>query len=570
MMADRVPVFENPETGELIARLPGQPDWQAITPDELEILQESGPEALISAAGNSVKQAWHGSQALISGALGVDELAQAEQGALDQTRRAQELRSGESPIAGNVGALAPDLALGAVTGMTGTVAKRMAVTGAIEGALGAARNPENPVEAGMLQGAIGAGAIGLGAGLHPVASRMQSSIRGVAARVKSGADDVPGIYRTAEGDTGYRLSAIEGGAGGAGRYAGGGGQAGRGGAAGADITRAPDNRTGTMGGSGFIGPEEMVDRYQYPLSEPQARLLQAWQDGDEAGFQAARRDEIADDVRSRTSGPMGIWDRVKNGPATDRAKLDEEQRFAMKRNVATEIGRPDLMAMDTNAVGENLERISRDISGIIEQSGPVRTKPIVEQWQALLDRRPNGAAANELRSWIKELSDMPAYGANPREVAQLRNQISAAMEWAGRNEPEPRALETMGAARQMLDQELKKKWTPEMQETFEELGYQWKLSQALVRGAKGAINDRGDVNAAQFMNNWRMLDNMVRTGRDRDNPFLGFMKSAAMATMKEVPNSGTPTGIASMLAGMAGDAALGAMGPVGGLIKGAK
>jgi hypothetical protein len=569
-MADRVPVFRNPETGELIARLPGQTEWQPISADELGILQESGPEALMRAAGNSVKQAWHGSQSLIAGALGVDELAQAEQGALDQTRRAQELRSGESPVAGAAGSFAPDVALGAVTGFSGTLAKRMAVTGAVEGALGAARNPETPLESGLMQGAIGAGAIGLGAAVHPFAQRVQSGVRGVAKRVSSASDDLPGIYRTAEGDAGYRLSALgrgaEGGQGAAAVRAP--ERAAR--AAGADITRAPDNRSGQMGGAGFVGPDEMVDRYQYPLSEPQARLLQAWQDGDEAGFQLARQEDIADEVRSRSAGPAALWDRVKNGPATDRAALEQEQKFAVKRNVASEIGRPELMALDTNAVGENLERISRDISGIIEQSGPVRTKPIVDQWQALLDRRPNGAAANELRSWIKELSDMPSYGANPREVAGLRNEISKAMEWAGRNEPEPRALETMAAAREMLDQQLKARWSTEMQESFEELGYQWKLSQALVRGAKGAINDRGDINAGQFMNNWRMLDNMVRTGRDRDNPFLGFMKSAAMASMREVPNSGTPTGIASMLAGMAGDAALGAMGPVGGLIKGAK
>lgn len=565
-MAERVKVYEN-DAGELLARLPGSDRYIPITEEDVATLEEGNFEAFFHAADNAIKQAGTGARALISGALGAEETEAEALGRMGDLRHEQELRGGENPIVGFAGSMAPDAVLGAITGggsAIGSTAGRMAATGAIEGALGAVRNPEDPVTAGLIQGTIGAGLAGvgpaIGAGrraMHPYAERVSSRVRGVISRTS---DDIPGIYRSPEGETGLLpaknspVAALD-------DMSGGEGAAARGGAVGADLTRSPEYTSGQMRGPNQMSAARMVDEYQYPLSKHQAAMIDAT---DDDAFEAARLADIEDEVRSRTGNVLSdLWD----GKRTDRGALETGQRRAVRRNLASEIGQPQAQRLDRATVGDNLKRISADIGGIIEQSGPVRTKPVIDQWKHLLKRNEEGPAGTQLRRWIAQLEEKGGHTAAPQDVAAIRNRISEAMEWAGRTEPDPEAVQVFGAARTMLDQELKRKWSPDMQERFEELGYQWKLSQALVRGAKGALSDRNEVNPGVFMNNWRMLDNAVRTGRDRDNPFLQFMEMAAMAQMKEIPNSGTPAGIAAGLRRMGEDAIISKLGPLGNVLR---
>ncbi len=585
-MADRVKVYRNPDTGEMLARMPGSADFMPIDEAQLKVLQEGGIEAFLRAAGNSIGQLEMGAKVLGRTALGMDPGWRGE--TLDRLRGEQDLRQAQRPVAGYGGAFAPDAAIGAATGLSGTLGKRMAVTAAVEGGLGAMRNPEDPLTAGAVQGAAGAAMIGAGpalrAGYRAAAPVARKAVHPFTRRVLGSVDDVieqtgrdaeiPGVYRSRSGVTGFDTPAAQArraspaGAGGSvgddAAEAAGGPQAARVGAAGADVTRAPEYTSGQMRGAGAVSADEMVDRWQFPLSKEQAQMVDAT---DDAAFEAARVADLEAWDRSRTRvSPLSQW---KDGKPTDFRALEAQQRRAVRRNLASEIGMPQAQRLDRNMVGENLERISGEINGLIRQSGPLRSRQVVEPWEALLKGNEEGPAGTQLRRWISQAKEKAGKGhtLQAHDAAALRNRISKAMEWAGRQEPDPEALEVFGTARDILDSELRKNWSTQMDMQFEELGYQWKLSQALVRGAKGAISDVGEVNFSTFMNNWRMLDQMVKTGRARDNEFLQFMQTAGITLGNRGRDSGTPGGIAQWAKDFAKDTAAGAMGPFGGLIR---
>lgn len=319
-----------------------------------------------------------------------------------------------------------------------------------------------------------------------------------------------------------------------------------------------------MRGQGATMADDVVDRWNTPISEDQARMLNATSD---AEFEEAAMNLQESQVRSRTGS---VLSRLWKGQPTDHGALDIAQKREIRRNLASEIGQPQAQRLDRNTIGENLERISADISELINQSGPVRSGSFIDAWKGLDQNFGEGPAGVYVRRLVRQAEEKakgPGRVMSAKDAAELRNRIGTMMEKMGKNEPDLEGVEVLGSARDALDRELKARWTPEMQEMFEELGYQWKLSQALIRGAKGALSDENELNLSQFMNNWRMLDNSVRTGRARDNEFLQYMQAMTMIRHQRVPNSGTPTGIAAGLARMGEDWALGALGPVGSVLR---
>lgn len=134
--------------GQNFVRLAGTDEWRPVSPDDLARLKEGGAEAFARSAINSAGQAVTGAGAL-AGVPGARER-------FDTLQRRQEFRSEGSPVAGFAGSLAPDVAIGAVTGGAGSLARRVGTTAAIEGGLGAARNPDAPLRGAAIQGGFGA------------------------------------------------------------------------------------------------------------------------------------------------------------------------------------------------------------------------------------------------------------------------------------------------------------------------------------------------------------------------------------------------------------------------------
>lgn len=153
----------NNETGQYAIRLTGG-DWQEVDAETYaqlkEIDAEGNVESFFRGLGNSVQQFGTGMGVLADRVLpedvGSGGLAATN---LEQLRLEQDVRRGVNPLATDVGAVAPDVALGAATGLTGTALKRTATTAAVEGTLSMGRNPENPAVAFGIGAGLGGGAV---------------------------------------------------------------------------------------------------------------------------------------------------------------------------------------------------------------------------------------------------------------------------------------------------------------------------------------------------------------------------------------------------------------------------
>ena len=163
----------------------GPQDLIPVNDEQIGRITESGAEAFLRSIGNSINQVSTGLAAI----AGSPEARQA----FDQLSAAQGERAMGSPVASMLGSVAPDVALGAVTGGTGTLARRAAITGATEGLLGAARNPDDPLTGAAVQGTIGALAPGLGDAVGGAVSfatpRVSALTRRVANRMTGAVDD---------------------------------------------------------------------------------------------------------------------------------------------------------------------------------------------------------------------------------------------------------------------------------------------------------------------------------------------------------------------------------------------
>lgn len=185
-MAEPYDIRHDPETGQEFVRLPGADQYVPATPEQVDILEESGPIAFVNALGNSLGQAVTGGFAL-AGAPGARE-------AFGEYAANQEFRSAGAPVAAFTGSIAPDVAIGAATGGGGTLLRQAARVGGTEALLGAVRNPDDPLRGAAIQGGAGLVAgpvLGMAAGptmragtrrgleaVQPVIDRSRQALRG--------------------------------------------------------------------------------------------------------------------------------------------------------------------------------------------------------------------------------------------------------------------------------------------------------------------------------------------------------------------------------------------------------
>lgn len=167
-------VVRGKETGQYYIKLPGD-RLLPIPEEQVPYAQESSVESFIRSVGNSVAQVPTG----IGTMLGSEGSEQA----FRDLQTAQQGRTAANPISSTLGSVAPDVAVGAVTGGSGTLAKRVGQTAIVEGALGASRNPDNPVEGALIQGGAAAGIVGAG----PLVSRFTRTARNAISSVPQSA-----------------------------------------------------------------------------------------------------------------------------------------------------------------------------------------------------------------------------------------------------------------------------------------------------------------------------------------------------------------------------------------------
>ena len=129
-----------------------------IEPADIAELEASSLSQVGSAAGRGIKTIAHGAASL----AGVE----GQGGVLAELDRQGGVQGSVNSIQ-QLGQYIPDVAAGIATG-GGSIPAQLGKAAVVEGMLGAARNPDNPVQGALVQGGLGVAGAGAGAVLAPV------------------------------------------------------------------------------------------------------------------------------------------------------------------------------------------------------------------------------------------------------------------------------------------------------------------------------------------------------------------------------------------------------------------
>lgn len=516
-------VLYSESSGQYFAKLPGNRYLPLESVDQARAVQEGGVEAFLNAAGNSLGQ-------VITGAGAIAQLPGARD-AYDILSGNQQARSAANPLAGPSGSLLPDVAIGAVTGGTGPLARRVGMTAAVEGSLGAAQNPDNPVLGGTV-GAVAGGIGGAGLGmLSPGATkgiRLAETIRETVTGRSSRRAEIRAYQEAAE--TGQRVKSPN------------------------EVIKADDginaarnkNATGELSmkvlGDGIFDSDYMLDRYGMPTSAAQKTIIDS---GDPAAFNAARAQDNADFNEWRGRG--GASGALKNAfkPIDDYGSLRTTQQDAVNRAVMEAMGSNRITASRNN-IGDARRQISNSYGEIANRAGPIQSEDLLEMLEDMKrDAGGEGPVANALekaRANIeRELQD--GYLA-PDKFLAIKNSISKQMRAAYGREPNLELGDALRELDDLMDNELMNALDAEDRADMMSNRHKWAVANSALR-TSAATNARGDVNLRSFINAYRQGNRGYKIGYDKSE-FARFLDTADAIMFRETRDSGTPQGNAAL------------------------
>lgn len=490
-------------TGKIFARLPGNQYVEITSPSQIDILEENGVEAFLNSAGNTVAQTTYGAGAL----LGVE-------GAEENYREAvteQGLRSTISPAASG-GAFVPDVAVGLATGGSGPIARRIGTTAAIEGGLGAAQNPDAPLQGALIQGTIGAagaGALGGGAIARAGAQRgvdMGTTIlNALPARareaVQPAVDSVLNIPRA----VGIRDSdAIRGG--------------------------RSVNAASTPGAIGydFAGS---VDRGM-PLTE-----------GDYLAAAARRGDKDAlaqaDEVRGREE--LARSGNSVQGTTVNRIRAEQEEWLTER--LAQELSDPSLDRLTIPNINAARQRIGNDLNDLLRNNeADLDIKLSAEDLrnvQDALDDVPDAAATasfNKVKGLVEDLLTKPEI--TGKEFNAVRNTLNQTRDRLIRKGGTYDAGLALDEVEGIMMSRLRDTMTPDQRELLDARLANWRIVKVLEGAARST--DAGGVARAGTIRNTYMRQNpLARKGYDNSAIWNDIQTADYVLNKANIPDSGT-------------------------------
>lgn len=540
------------QSGQIYVKLPGN-RYEPVSQEQAAFIQERGLEAFTNSALNSAAQVAVGIPAIFNAGDSRQHFQQLQQ--------EQAARSMGAPLASFAGSVAPDVAVGALTGGAGSLARRMALTGLVEGGLGAARNPENPLGGAALQGGLGAATVGAipiaGAGARRgmelaegVISRSRSLTRATRelteSPVVSKRTRVAEIQAAAkEGRTVRALATMDADEG-----------------AVMPLTRGDDS----MGAARAENPnfatvrpvlgntipsERMWDDYGFPTSEAQAKIIDT---GDTTEFQAARfaDKEAFDEWRSseQRGMPQRLMDAVSGKVIEDYGALQAVQQSALNKEVMRAMGSNANAASRTN-LGDARRDISKSFSEITRRAKPIDGEDILDDLENVIATHtaPDvqqilANTRNYINEWVQETGGK----ISGEEMSAIRNEISEQVRRAYGKEPNLLLGDALRDFEQALDKRLFNALDAEDQADFKANRFKWAVNSAALRTA-AATNARGDINIRSFINSYRRGSKLFAIGRSQDE-FARFLDTADAIMFKESRDSGTPAGVAPAIAAL--------------------
>lgn len=543
-MAD---VLFSKSQNQYYARLPGNRYIPLDGPEQAEIVREGGVEALLQGAANTVGKTVYGAGTLL-GVPGAEERFR-------EVESNQAVREATSPTAGFAGSFVPDVVIGAATGGTGTLARRAGLTAAVEGGLGAAQNPDNP----LLGGALGAAGGAVGGALFGTASpgarkgidlfnTIENQVTGRTTRRA----EIRAYQEAAE--TGQPVKSPN------------------------KVVRADDginaarnvNATGELTekilGKGIFSSDYMLDRYGMPTSQAQKTIIDT---GDPMAFNAARAKDNDDFNTWRArGGGKGSWKDAFQ-PIDDYGSLRVTQQDAVNRAVMEAMG-SNKIAASRNNIGDARRQISNSYNEIAKRAGPIQSDDLVSTIDDMIeDAGAEGPVANALtKAQAKIARELEDGYLAPDKFLAIKNEIAKLMRQAYGREPN---LELGDALRQlddMMDTKLMQALDAEDRTDMMSNRHKWAVANTALR-TSAATNARGDINLRSFINAYRQGNRGYKIGYDKSE-FAKFLDTADAIMFRETRDSGTPQGNAAlvgMLLEGAGMAGIPGANTIGGLLR---
>jgi len=470
--------------GDVFLALPGN-RFKKITEEQAATLyDESAAESVLNTAGNSIAQLYRGGQYLVTG----DEGALEKFKALEETQEARSAARPGASAGGTVLGFAPDVALGVATGGTGTIAKRALGVAVTEGALGAARTPEDPLTGAATQAGIGVATLGAGAAVAPITSRF----------VNTATDVVQGARQRWAGGTAAPVAQ----------------RAGRPAATRMGVDAADDIGDGInaqrnpyvrqAGESPILSPEQMTE-IGMEATRAQRAYAAAWETGDEAAIAQAERALANEDFIRKTSalGETTIGDFFN--------RQDHDQFFT--QYIADALGRPDLSRLPYDEV----VNIRDDLQKVFKEAFDEGNYPV--------STRVEGGA--DILMYAREVRD--AFEAPPKALTDLVNRLEDAVakgeggmfDNAAMLEARAQAERAAEAAFKAgkydtgtsittvldtLDEAIEAALPAETQRGVQLARQRWKIKKVLERTSRTmSSTEQGLINTATFQNNWREM-----------------------------------------------------------------
>lgn len=542
-MADEFSWFHDKETGQEFINPRGSDRMIPVTDAQARVLGEGGLEAFVKSAVNSAGQLITGAGALVDQAITGGTEARSQYDAL---RSAQEMRDTANPVAGFAGSIAPDVALGALTGGTGSLAARVGGTAAVEGAIGAARNPDDPLAGAAVQGAFGAaaplgiaGAARLGGGMGAVSgagrrmgnlvnevrlgparmadrvtARMDEAIAAGAARDASRvADDMS----TAQAMRGPRSVGA------------------------AQVAGEPYERT-NRALEGFLTSRDAQD-IGLPLTKGDIAALDA--PAGEA-YQAANAMRAEEEIlRSSEFGTIGHGKELAAGEEGVQATRERQIGFLTNR-LAAELGAPDV----ANLTREVRARVRGEVGQVFEDimtnnPDPIPGRRAVVEMRGLADNA-TGNAKEQAMKHVEEINrKLTANGYIRKDTfTSIRNALAndAESAYGSGNYELQRTLSRM---QEVLDDALEDTLTPEVREQLWDARRRWRMLKALEY--RSATDAGGELNPRAFQRAYEAVTPSFKRASRESDEFEQLIDTLAYLTQKVQPDSGTAARIRTMV-----------------------
>jgi hypothetical protein len=460
------------EAGQLWVRPPGTVTPRPVTREQADLLisDEGAGTAFLESIREQGSQIGAGIQKLVGPEY---NQAWADQ-ELARSRSTQSARSMQSPYASGAGAIVPELGLAAATG-----GSSIPLMIGAEAALGAVRNPENPLAGAALAGGLAAvvpGAAALVRGAPAAAGRVGGLLDQLGYGGGPGMSMVaPGARSTAAGRVAARI--------------------------GDDVPGAPPAPGTARVMQGTLTPDELR-QLGLEVSPGQRMMLEAT---DQRQFMNAKNRRFVEDTNQDVPGLGGGI-----------RQLRDQQEGFLGDMIKRELGDMSVANMTPENIGQQLKAQGKIIGKFGEVAGPVQLADDALVQMDDIVGRSNLDYKGVIETQVADIKAALERGGGlmqPRDFQQIHSNLGKIIA-GSHGEGQAGKLAAASDVQDFLQQALHKQLPEAAKAELSQARYRYRILKTL--GNYGVTNVRGEVNPASFQRYWNKRTSQSQWGRAED------------------------------------------------------